>query len=262
MRLSIFHEYGEELERRIRLQTFPLAVKLLEKEEDIPEGAKRPVKDFGYHLLLCQGFAMSRREGTLLAMLKEDMWCFEPVAGYGIAEPPQDFLEGHNRFPKDVMTLEAGANYAHEFPCLESGKYTGLVSAPLTTTPFEPDVVMLYCNSAQLSLLLLGRECKDGLNLKCSLSSHAACVYGIVPAIQSGECHVAVPCRGDRGVALAGYDEMIFTVPAGKLEDLILGLRYVHETGSKFPAAYSMQHEVELPLEYAKIGKMMGMDIK
>jgi len=56
MRLSVLHEYGEELEKRLRLQTFSLAVKLLEKEEDIPKGTKRPMKDFGYHLLLCQGF--------------------------------------------------------------------------------------------------------------------------------------------------------------------------------------------------------------
>ena len=63
MRLSDFHAYGEELEKRLRLQTFPLAVKLLEKEGDIPEGAIRPMKDFGYHLALCQGFARSRREG-------------------------------------------------------------------------------------------------------------------------------------------------------------------------------------------------------
>jgi len=257
----MFHEYGEELERRVRLKTFPLALKLLEKEEDIPKEAQRPLKDFGYHLALCQGFAMSRREGTTLAMLKEDMWCFEPVVGYGLAEPPEYFLEGHNRFPRDVKTLEAGSHFAYEFPKLEVGRYIGVVSAPLITATFEPDVVMIYCDSAQLSLLLRGRECKDGFNLKCSLSCHAACVYGVVPAIQSGECQVAVPCGGDRYSAMAGDDEIIFTVPKGRLEDLITGLRYVHETGSKLPKGYRMQPEYELDPAYAEIGKMMGMDI-
>ena len=262
MKLGLLHEYGEELERRLRLQSFPLAIKLLKSEENIPEGAKRPLRDLGYHLLLCQGFAMSRREEEVVVMLKEDMWCFEPVVGYGIAEPPQAFLEGHNRFPKDVMTLEAGANYAHEFPRLELGRCIGVASAPLTTTPFEPDVVMLYCNPTQLSLILLGKECKDGFSLKCSLSSHAACVYGVVPSIQSGEFHVAVPCRGDRGVALAGDDEMVFTAPLEKLEDLMMGLRYVHETGSKLPMARKMQPDSELPPGYAEIGRMVGLDTK
>ena len=100
--LSVFHSYAEELDKRLRLGTFPLAVKLLEKEEDIPAEAKRPLRDFGYHLTACQAFAMSRREGATIAMLKEDMWCFEPVIGFGIAEAPQYFLDG------GILTNSAG----------------------------------------------------------------------------------------------------------------------------------------------------------
>ena len=47
--MRVFHKYAEKMERLLRLKTFPLAVKLLEKEEDIPEGAKRPLRDWGYH---------------------------------------------------------------------------------------------------------------------------------------------------------------------------------------------------------------------
>ena len=68
-KFKIFHDYGEELERRIRLRTYPLAIKMLETEQDIPEGAERPVRDLGYHVDLCQGFAISRREGKAMAML-------------------------------------------------------------------------------------------------------------------------------------------------------------------------------------------------
>jgi len=258
-KLDILHNYGEEIEKRLRLQTFPLAVKLLEKEEDVPEEAMRPIRDLGYHLPLCQAYAMSRREGMLNAMLKEDMWCFEPVVGYGLAEPPQYFLEGHNRFPRDVATLEAGRNYASDFPRLPVGKYIGVMSAPLRTANFEPDLVMIYCDSAQLSLLLLAREYKNGHDLKCSLSSHAACVYSVVPVIQTGECRVAVPCRGDHYLAMAGDNELIFTVPEEKLEDLMAGLRYLETTGSKLPRNYEMKREPEMSESYMKIAKMVGM---
>ena len=258
MDLEICHKYGEEIERRLRLKTFPLAIKLLKREEDIPKMAQRPVRDFGHHLSLCQSYQISRREGTTMAMLKEDMWCFEPVVGYGLAKPPEYFLGGHNRFPRDVETLEAGSHYAHEFPCLEVGKYIGLTSGPLRTANFEPDLVMIYCDSAQLCLLLLGREYREGYNLKCALSGHAACVYAVVPAIQSGESQVAVPCRGDHYRAMAGDDEMIFSVPLAKLENLILGLRHIESTGSKLPQGYSLLPEYPLSQNYEKIAKMMG----
>ena len=58
--LSAYCGYGEELERRLRLKTFPLAVKLLEQESDIPQSAMRPLEDFGHHLSLCQAFQISR----------------------------------------------------------------------------------------------------------------------------------------------------------------------------------------------------------
>ncbi len=256
--LDAYRGYGEELERRLRLKTFPVAVKLLGKESDIPDGATRPLRDLGHHLSLCQAFQLSRREGQAVAMLKEDMWCFEPVVGYGLAEPPEYFMQGHNRYPRDVSTLEAGRHYAEEFPRLEAGRYVGVVSAPLKETSFEPDLVMTYCDSAQLSLLMLAREHKDGYNLKCALCSHAACVYGVVPTLQSGEFQVAIPCRGDHYSAMAGDDEMIFTIPKEKLADLMAGLRHVNSTGSKLPRGYSFAPERPLPESYEKIAKIIG----
>ena len=99
---------------------------------------------------------------------------------------------------------------------------------------------------------------KEGNNLECSLSGHAACVYGVIPAVQSGECQVAVPCRGDHYRAMAGDDEMIFTVPRGKLEDLMLGLRCIEATGSKLPQGYALLPEYPLQEAYKKTAKMMG----
>jgi uncharacterized protein (DUF169 family) len=42
---EILYEYRDEIERWIRLRTFPLAVKLLETETAIPEGTEKPLKD-------------------------------------------------------------------------------------------------------------------------------------------------------------------------------------------------------------------------
>jgi uncharacterized protein (DUF169 family) len=133
------------------------------------------------------------------------------------------------------------------------------MATPLRKANFEPDLVMIYCDPAQLSLLLLGREYNDGHDLKCSLSSHAACVYSVVPALKTGECRVAVPCRGDHYEAMAADDEMIFTVPAGRLDDLLVGLRHLERTGSKLPRDYMMRIEPKQPESYVKIAKMIGM---
>lgn len=61
-----------KLENLLILRTYPIAVKMLEKDEDIPDGAIRPKQERGFHLAQCQAFAMNRRSGETIAMLKED----------------------------------------------------------------------------------------------------------------------------------------------------------------------------------------------
>lgn len=261
MRLGDYHSFGEEIERRLRLKTFPLAMKLLEKEGDIPEGATRPKRDLGYRINACQAFSMSRRGQAMIAMLKEDMWCPEPVIGYGLAEPPEYFLQGHNRFPESARTLEAGKDWAQAFPRLEYGKYIGIVSAPLTIANFEPDLVMIYCDPSQLTQLLNAINWKDGHDITCRLSGHAACVYSIVTVIQNREFQVTSPCGGDRGTAVAQDDELIFTAPREALQDLVLGLRYLSKYGSTLPREPWLRPEGELRESYTKIARMMGMEM-
>jgi uncharacterized protein (DUF169 family) len=118
---------------------------------------------------------------------------------------------------------------------------------------FEPDVIMLYCDSAQLSLLLLGREYQNGHDLPCHLSSHAACVYSVVPVMKTGEYQVAVPCRGDRYFALASDAEIIFSFPGEKLEDLMDGLRHLEKYNSRLPRLPAMMREPIFPESYVKI---------
>lgn len=259
MELIQAHEYADELDRRLRLRTYPLAIKMIEREEEVPEGATRPVRDLGVHLDLCQVFATSRRSGDTIVATKDDNWCCEPVIGFGLAEPPQEFLEGHNRFPQDVVSLDAGKNYAADLPRLPTGMYVAVLSGPLATTQVVPDAIVLYVDSEQLSLLMLAREHKNGHDLKVSMSSHAACVYAVVPSLKSGECHVAVPCRGDRYIAMASHDEMIFTIPIGKLEEVIQGLRHVEKAGSRLPRNFRMKPEPDHSESYMLIARKMGM---
>lgn len=253
-------EYAQELDRYLRLRSYPIAVKMLQSEDEISENTKRPKRDFGHCLSTCQGFSISRREGISLAMLKEDMWCFEPVIGYGIEEPPDYFLQGHNRFPADVENLEASSNWAQDFPRFEPGKYIGIMFAPLSSADFNPDLVMVYCDPAQLTLLLYGSAYKDGSDITSRLSGHAACVYSVVPLMQTGKSQVAVPCMGDRTRAMAQDFEMIFSLPRGKMEDLIEGLGHISERDRSIPFGFTLQPEYELEESYFKIAKKLDME--
>jgi uncharacterized protein (DUF169 family) len=254
--LNPFNDYGRCIEEQIRPASYPLAIKMLRSLDEVPVDAERPKRDYGACLSTCQCFSLSRKFGKTVAQLFEDMWCPEPVIGLGLAEPPNYFFEGKTRYPDGVSSLEAGANWAREFPRFKTGDYVGVVSAPLRKATFEPDVAVVYCNSAQLLKLLLGVAYKDGRDITTVLGGHSACVYSIVPSLLKGECQVSVPCRGDRGYAGAQDDEMIFTAPKNKIEELVHGIE--QRGTSNLPTRFTMAPEYKLSTGYAEIARQMG----
>ncbi len=254
--------YGVELEQRLKLKTFPLAVKLLEKEEDVPGKAIRPKRDLGSQLALCQGFSIARREGSTVAMFLEDMRCYSPVLALGMAKPPEYYLEGNTYYPKHVGNLELAADLAKNFPRLEYGKCAGVVSAPLRKADFKPDMVIIYCDSAQLRSLLAALKYRQGELVTSTMEPASACVQAIVPALKNRRCQVSVPCGGDRKWGLAQDNEMIFTAPEEKLSSLMSGLRHIDEEGSVFPIKFGVKIGYPLDESYVKVSQMIGMEVR
>lgn len=246
-RLEKFNGFGEYLEKALSLRTSPVAVKMLRGEADIPEGAIRPKKDKGYHLAQCQAFSLSRRKGATIAMLKEDNWCWGPLLAYGLIDPAT--AGKYREVQKDIANV----------PALEYGKYIGIVSAPLKTATFEPEVVLIYANTAQLRSMLLALSFKGEGPVKSSLYPIASCALSVVPAL-SGQYSVTLPDPGEFGRALAGEDEIIFTVPAGKLEGLVSQLEKLDEMKMGYrDSAWEMRPDFPRPDFYKRLYRECGL---
>jgi uncharacterized protein (DUF169 family) len=211
--ISEYNRYGAELEAALKLKTSPIAVKMLEKESDIPQGAIRPKRDKGYHLAQCQAFAMTRRQGMTIAMLKEDHWCWAPLLAYGMVEDPHHPIV-------DALT---------SFPRFEQGKYIGMVTAPLRSADFEPDVVLIYSNTAQLREMIGVVKFQQKMLVKSEFDPIDSCVYAVLPVITGGQYRITLPDPGEYSRAFAGDDEIIFSVPKDKLESLVQGVKRTAE---------------------------------
>ncbi len=258
--LDEIHRDAEYLADKLRLRTYPLAIKLLKSEKEIPDEAIRPMKDMDVHLDLCQAFAMSRWTNKTVAMLKEDMWCFEPVVGFGLAEPPDAFLEGKNRYPASAMTPEAAREWVRRMPRLPVNKYIGVLSAPLNKCTFLPDVFIIYCDGAQLTHLMIAKNALDGKDIYAQISGHAGCVYYIVPVIKEKDFKVSSPCKGDRCYTRTQDTEIVFSGPVEKLSELVSAMKYLKGEWD-FPWRLNLHPERSLHDNYAEIGAMMGMDL-
>ncbi len=241
--LGEYHRYGEVLENYLLLRRSPIAVKMVEKEADIPKEAVRPKRDRGYHLAQCQTFAMSSREGTTVAMLKEDHWCPAPLMAYGMVTRPESI-----------------ASSSHPYDCFEHGKYLGIVTAPLKRATFEPDVVIVYSNTAQLRGLLLSMSTAD-VPLVSGHFFPPSCAWAVVNPMKTGRYWVVLPDPGEYQRALTGEGDMMFAVPKNRLDTLMAGVKK-NEHG---PFAYRdhhmfMQPDFPRPDFYKQLFKSWGLD--
>jgi uncharacterized protein (DUF169 family) len=246
-----YNHYGEELERLLLLRTSPLAIKVLEKEADIPADAIRPRRDRGFHLSQCQAFAMSRRQKITVAMLKEDHWCWAPLIGFGLADY------------RAAEKFEATKNQVKILPRFEYGKYLGIVSAPLRAASFVPDVVLIYANAAQLRSMLLAIKYKDKSTVNFQLDPINSCVYAVVDTMLKSQYQVALPCAGEHYRAMPGEDELIFSVPADKMEELTSELAQAEKMKSGYTyASFEMRPDFPRPEFYKELFRVWGLDVE
>ena len=205
--VKAYQHYGKQLDELLRLRTEPIAVKMLASEEEIPAGAFRPHRE-GHHYAQCQAFALSRREGKTVAMFKEDHWCPGPAMAYGQVPFP-------NR--PGTANMNAYARFPH-------GKYPGILSAPLATADFVPDVVLIYGDTDQLRLMLLSLKDEERPKVRTNVFPFS-CAYGVTNAIIDNEYWVNLPDPGERVRALALPGEMLLSIPRPKLRGFMAGLR-------------------------------------
>jgi uncharacterized protein (DUF169 family) len=239
-----YNRYGEELENILGLSTSPIAVKMLESEADIPKGAVRPKRDRGYHLAQCQAFALSRRDRIAVAMLKEDNWCPGAVISYGLIQIPDD----------------PAARAQNTGECFEYGKYIGILTAPLKKAAFEPDAVIIYCDTNQLRIILLSLKMEERQLVKSNFFPFS-CSNSIVPVMLHGEYWINLPDPGEYARALTIPGEMMFSVPREKLTALVENLRDFDRNESGFAHEQMMMRpDFPQPDLYKKVFEAWGMD--
>jgi uncharacterized protein (DUF169 family) len=252
------HWCGAELLTLLGLRTSPIALRFLRSEAEVPAQALRPKRDRGYHLAQCQAFALTRNQKVTVAMLKEDHWCWAPLDAYGLVPPLREPPAGALGM---VESPEAARRLWSNGPRLEYGQYAGTVIAPLETTTFEPDLAIIYMNSAQLRSCLLAIKYTEGTLVNSEFDPIDSCVFCTIPTLLTGEYRITMPDPGDYERAMASEDEIILTVHATRLDSLVSGLRRFRQRGvTSRPRATVITPDFPQPPFYRDLFRQWGLD--
>ena len=242
-------EVDKALNTYIRPLTFPLAVKMLKSEDEIPEKTRRPFQQMKKRVAICQGIGMARKFGWAVAMGKEDMQCSLGAAPFGFFKNLDFFNEGNMAAGMFTATKEAGKKEEDLIDRFEYGSYTHILAAPLNRTLFEPDLLMIYGNPAQMMRLIQGALQNEGGAVHSSAMGRLGC-SSIITVIKKGECRYIVPGNGDRIFGMTQDYEMAFLIPASKMATVVDGLAKTHGAGIRYPITSFFDFEATFPPSY------------
>jgi uncharacterized protein (DUF169 family) len=138
---------------------------------------------------------------------------------------------------------------------LSKGECAGVVFSPLERTRIDPDLVMIFCNPAQLMRLVHGATQETGEAVQSIFSGRGgSCTEGVLQTFKIGKPKVVLPGNGDRVWAMVQDEEIAFTIPADWLDSIIGGLEATHQTGVRYPIPVDVRHEPTFPGQFKGAG--------
>ena len=251
----------EKIIRRIellmRLKSFPVAFKMLEKKEDLSEipFMRRP----GRKVTLCQMITLVRNFDWTVGVELDDFMNPTCPSILGLTEVPEANRDGTFRSIVWVKTKKDGRKYEASIPRLPLGKYEALAMAPLAYKPFEPDIVLIYANPAQMMLLINSLQFEDYEVMQFFCVGESSCSDAIARCYLTGKPSLTIPCYGERRYGHAQDEDLVMAIPAGMMEKALRGMEALYRRGIRYPISYAGAEQdltAAFPMSYGGLNQL------
>jgi len=230
-------------------------VKLAGKGEELTQRYKQPGRDFNYPIAVCQGLNITRTFGWTIRFDSADHAC--PLASVAAGHiPPERFLSGevadlYQDDPDVARRMERG------YPRHATGEVNQIWLSTLGRCEFDPDLVIVYGNPAQILVLIQAANYGYGEGIPSLSTGRFGCADWIAGVAQVGECRFVIPCSGERVFAGTQDHELSFMIPRDRFQSVTEGMRIMRKKGTyRYPVPnMNLLGAPKLPEKYIKLGK-------
>jgi uncharacterized protein (DUF169 family) len=226
---------SDKMDRLLRLKSSPVAYKRLEKVQEldkIPE-----VMRLDRHASFCQVPAMVRTMGLTIGATRDNFGdrCAR-INGLTPTTQKQVAWEAESFATSWFANIEEARKQMAVYPTVPPGE--AVVLAPLTAGKFEPDVILIYANPAQMMLLMNGLQFKDYERFQFFFIGEGSCADSLAQCYNSGKPALTVPCLAERAFGAVSEDEMVMALPPGMMAKAVEGLQALKARGIGYPIMY------------------------
>ena len=225
----------QEMECLLRLPTSPIAYKRLEKAaelEKIPE-----VVPLDRRATFCQVPALVRRIGLTVGVTRDNLGerCAR-INGLAATTEKEVAWEANAFANTWFANVDEARKQMAVYPLVPPGE--AVVLAPLASGKFDPDVILIYGNPAQMMLLMNGLQFKDYERFQFFFIGEGSCADGLAQCYTTGKPALAIPCLGEREFGTVTEDEMVMALPPGMMAKAVEGLQALKARGIGYPIKY------------------------
>ena len=225
------------MELLMRLKSFPVAFKLLEDKEALSEIPF--IRRLGHKSTLCQLINLVRNfDWTVGADLDDFMSAMCPSI-IGLTDIPDYMKDGTFRSIVWTQSRADGKKYETSIPRLPIGKYQAVVMAPLVYNPFDPDIILIYANPAQMMLLINSLQFEEYEVMQFHCVGESSCSDAIARCYLNGKPALTIPCYGERRYGHAQDDELAIALPAEVMDKALRGMEALYKRGIRYPVSYA-----------------------
>ena len=246
------------MERLLRLKSFPIAFKLLEDEKELD---KIPYMRRPKNLTLCQLLNLVRNFDWTVGATKDDLLSETCASILGFCDIPEINKDGTFRSIVWVQKKEDGIRYERSIPRMPIGRYRAVALAPLVYNPFDPDIVLIYANPAQMILLINALQFEEYEPMRFFCVGESSCADAIVRCYLEHKPSLTIPCYGERRYGHTQDDELVIGIPEDMMEKALRGLEALYRRGIRYPISYAGA-EIDLSDAFPEVYKRVEKEIR
>ncbi len=225
------------LEQLMRLKSFPVAFKLLEDKKALSEIPF--IRRMKNKSTLCQLINLARNfDWTVGADLDNFLSDMCPSI-IGLTDIEDYMKDGTFRSIVWTKSRADGKKYENAIPRLPVGKYEAVAMAPLVYNPFDPDIVLIYANPAQMMLLINSLQFEDYEVMQFYCVGETSCADAIARCYLNRKPALTIPCYGERRYGHAQDDELVMAIPAEMMDKALTGMEALYRRGIRYPISYA-----------------------
>lgn len=220
-----YPESAETLKKLLRLSGSPVAFRFVTKKEEIPAGMEKLDKTIRH----CSMVGLARREGKIFYALADNHECNGGAWSLGLREITEtlkngDFYFKLGKFESSAACKRTIDRVAH----LNSGETYATLYAPLETTPFDPQVVLIVATPWAMLKLAQSTLFRVGGRIHAEFAGiQSVCADACAQTYLTGRVNFSLGCDGSRKFSGIDDGEMVMGIPAEVLPEIVEALSVV-----------------------------------